>query len=133
VRAYPTGEATGDEGLLVNLELRYEFEPGLRVGAFVDHGEIRLHRNEWPGWQGANTRIRNRYGLSGYGVGVNWNQPGNFQVRASVAQRIGDNPGRDVNDNDSDGTKNASGSGCRESSTFDAQREQRVGQATAAE
>jgi hemolysin activation/secretion protein len=106
VRAYPTGEATGDEGLLATLELRYDFEPGLQVAAFVDHGEIRLHRNEWPGWQGANTRIRNRYGLSGYGIGVNWNQPGSFAVRASVAQRIGDNPGRDVNDNDSDGTKN---------------------------
>ena len=106
VRGYPTGEATGDEGLLVNLELRHEFQPGLQLAAFVDHGEIRLHRNEWVGWQGANTRIRNRYGLSAYGIGVNWNQPGNISVRASVAQRIGDNPGRDVNDNDSDGTKN---------------------------
>ena len=106
VRGYPTGEATGDEGLLVNLELRYDFEPGLQLAAFVDHGEIHLHRNEWPGWQGANTRIRNRYGLSAYGVGVNWNQPGNFSVRASVAHRIGENPGRDVNDNDSDATKN---------------------------
>jgi hemolysin activation/secretion protein len=106
VRGYPTGEAAGDEGLLLNLELRYDVQPGLQLAAFVDHGEVRLHRNEWAGWQGTNTRIRNRYGLSGYGVGLNWNQPGNFLVRASVAQRIGDNPGRDANDNDSDNTKN---------------------------
>ena len=106
VRAYPTGEAVGDEGLLLNLELRHDVQPGLQLAAFVDHGEVRLHKNEWPGWQGTNTRIRNRYGLSGYGIGLNWNQPGNFIVRASVAQRIGDNPGRDVNDNDSDNTKN---------------------------
>ena len=33
-------------------------------------------------------------------------QPGRFTARASVAHRIGDNPGRDVNDNDSDGTRN---------------------------
>lgn len=106
VRGYPTGEAAGDEALLLNVELRHDVQPGLQVAAFVDHGEIRLHKNEWAGWQGANTRIRNRYALSGYGVGLNWIQPGNFLVRASVAQRIGDNPGRDANDNDSDNTKN---------------------------
>jgi hemolysin activation/secretion protein len=106
VRAYPTGEATGDEGLLANLELRHDFGQGLQLAAFLDHGEIRLHRNEWDGWQGANTRITNRYGLSGYGIGLSWSQPGSFAVRASVAQRIGDNPGRDLNDHDSDGTKN---------------------------
>lgn len=103
VRAYPTGEAVGDEGFLANLELRYEFRPRLQLAAFLDYGHIRLHRYEWPGWQGANTRISNRYALSGYGLGVNWNQPGSFTVRASVARRIGENPGRDMNDNDSDG------------------------------
>ncbi len=106
VRGYPTGEAAGDEGLLLNLELRRDVQPGLQLAAFVDHGEIRLHRDEWAGWQGANARIRNRYALSGYGVGLNWNQPGNFLLRASVAQRIGDNPGRDADDNDSDNTRN---------------------------
>lgn len=106
VRGYPAGEAAGDEGLLLNLELRHDVQPGVQLAAFIDHGEVRLHRSEWPGWQGTNTRIRNRYGLSGYGIGLNWSQPGNFLVRASVAQRIGDNPGRDVNDNDSDNTKN---------------------------
>ncbi len=52
VRAYPTGEAIGDEGLLVNLELRHEFRPGLQLAAFLDHGQIRLHRNEWDGLAG---------------------------------------------------------------------------------
>lgn len=106
VRAYPTGEAVGDEGLLANLELRYDWGPSLQLAAFLDHGEIRLHRNEWPGWQGANTRISNRYGLSGYGLGLNLNRPASFSLRASIAHRIGENPGRDVNDNDSDGTQN---------------------------
>jgi hemolysin activation/secretion protein len=105
VRAYPTGEAVGDAGFLVNLELRHDIQPGLQLAAFLDHGQIRLHRYEWEGWQGANTHITNRYGLSGYGFGLSWNQPGSFSVRASIAQRIGDNPGRDVNDHDSDGTK----------------------------
>jgi hemolysin activation/secretion protein len=106
VRAYPQGEAPGDEGYLLNLELRYELNPSLQVAVFVDHGEIHLHRNEWAGWNGANTRIGNRYGLSGYGAGLSWSQPGNYLVRASLAFRMGDNPGRDVNDNDSDNTRN---------------------------
>jgi hemolysin activation/secretion protein len=106
VRAYPTGEAVGDDGLLANLELRYGFRPGMQFAAFLDYGHIRLHRYEWDGWQGANTLITNRYNLAGYGFGLAWNAPGSFSVRASVAQRIGENPGRDVNGNDSDGTKN---------------------------
>ena len=105
VRGYPTGEAAGDEGLLLNLELRYDLQPALQLAAFVDHGEIRLHKNEWAGWQG-NTSAGNRYALSGLGVGLNWNRPGNFLVRASLAQPIGENPGRDANGNDSDNTKN---------------------------
>lgn len=106
VRAYPQGEAPGDEGYLLNLELRHELSPSLQVAAFFDHGEIRLHRNEWAGWNGANTRIGNRYGLSGYGAGLSWSQPGNYLVRASLSLRMGNNPGRDVNDNDSDNTRN---------------------------
>jgi hemolysin activation/secretion protein len=106
VRAYPQGEAPGDEGFLLNLELRYELNPALQLAAFVDHGGVLLHRNAWAGWQGANTRIGNRYSLSGYGAGLNWSQPGGFLVRASLAFRTGDNPGRDMSDNDSDNTKN---------------------------
>ena len=105
VRGYPTGEASGDEGMLVNLELRYDVQPALQLSAFVDHGEIRLHKHEWPGWQGG-TGLSNRYGLSGLGVGLNWNRPGSFLIRASVAQPVGENPGRDANGNDSDNTRN---------------------------
>jgi hemolysin activation/secretion protein len=106
VRAYPTGEAAGDEGLLLSLELRYDIQPAVQLSAFIDHGQIWLHRNPWDGWQGTNTRISNRYALSGLGFAVNWNRPGNWLVRASVAMPIGENPGRDVNGNDSDNTKN---------------------------
>jgi len=106
VRGYPTGEAAGDEGVLFSVELRHDVRPGLQFAAFVDHGEIRLHRNEWPGWQGTNTRITNRYALSSYGVGLAWSEPGSFLLRASIARRMGDNPGRDANENDSDNTRN---------------------------
>ena len=106
VRAYPTAEAAGDEGLLINLELRYDLQPDLQLSAFVDHGEIRLHRNEWAGWQGTNPRITNQYGLSGFGIGLNWSLPRNLLVRASVARPLGANPGRDANGNNSDNSPN---------------------------
>lgn len=106
MRAYPTGEAAGDEGLMFNLELRYYLQPSLQFATFIDYGEVLLHKNEWPGWQGTNTRITNRYALSGLGLALNWHQPGNFLVRASVAHPIGENPGRDANENDADNTKN---------------------------
>ena len=103
VRAYPQGEAAGDEGLQLNLEMRRQLGHGFELSGFLDHGEIRLHRNEWTGWQGANTRIGNRYGLSGVGVALQYSSNA-VQIRATVAQPLGSNPGRDVHDNDSDGS-----------------------------
>jgi len=105
LRAYSSGEAVGDEGSLLNLELRHDIQSTLQLAAFLDLGEIRLHSNEWSGWQGANTRIGNRYGLSGFGIALNWNQPGDFLVQGSIAQVIGENPGRDVNGNDSENSR----------------------------
>lgn len=105
LRAYSSGEAVGDEGLLLNLELRHDIQSALQFVAFVGYGEIRLHKNEWPGWQGANTRIGNRYGLSDIGLALNWHQPGDFLIHGSVAQTIGENPGRDINGNDAENTR----------------------------
>ena len=105
VRAYPQGEAFSDEVMLLNLELRYQLTQSLQIAPFFDHGEARLHHNTWSGWQSGSTTIQNRYGLSGYGVGLNWSIPGNFAVRFGVAQRIGTNPGRGVNGLDADSAK----------------------------
>jgi len=105
VRAYPSGEAAGDEGALVNLEFRYDWQPGVQWSAFVDHGWVRLHRNTWAGWQGANPQLPNQYWLTGLGIGLQWSQPGELQIRASVAQRLGSNPGRDAVGNDADNTR----------------------------
>jgi len=102
VRAYPQGEAAGDAGLLLNLELRYEWSAALRLAGFVDYGEITLHKNEWTNWNGGYTGLRNRYSLAGYGLSVRWDQPGDFFLQASLASRIGRNPGRDSSGNDVD-------------------------------
>ncbi|MDO8436764.1 MAG: ShlB/FhaC/HecB family hemolysin secretion/activation protein [Nitrosomonadaceae bacterium] len=107
VRAYPQGEAFGDESMLLNLELRYNVTQTIQLAPFFDHGETRLHHNPWDGWQGSNTHIQNRYGLSGYGLGLNWSPPGGFLMRVGVAQRIGSNPGRSTSGLDIDSAKHS--------------------------
>lgn len=106
VRAYPQGEAPGDEGQVINLELRYDQNDALQFAAFLDYGRVRLHREEWANWQGTNPIAQNNYDLMGMGVGLNWSMPGQLQVKVALAKRIGNNPGRDpVTGNDSDGAQ----------------------------
>lgn len=101
VRAYPVNEALGDEGYLMNFELRYEVYEHVELVGFIDHGGITLHNDLWPN---ATEGVPNHYTLSGGGVGINWTVPGNFMIRGSIAQRIGSNPARSGDGNDSDGT-----------------------------
>ena len=89
-RAYPTGEAIGDEGYLFNLEARYLLSnlsdrvPGqMHLLAFVDVGSITIDRNPW--YVGDNKRS-----LSSAGVGAMWTDPGNFALRAYYAVKLGD-------------------------------------------
>ncbi|NJA08221.1 ShlB/FhaC/HecB family hemolysin secretion/activation protein [Methylococcaceae bacterium WWC4] len=101
IRAYPVNEALGDEGYLMNFELRYEVYEHVELVGFIDHGGITLHNDLWSN---ATEGVPNHYTLSGGGVGINWTVPGNFVIRGSVAQRIGANPARSTDGNDSDGT-----------------------------
>lgn len=89
VRAYPQGEAYGDEGYLINLEARYllpkfaERLPGeMHLIGFVDTGSVTINKNPWAA--GSNSRS-----LGAYGVGTSWGEPGNFLVRAYYARKLG--------------------------------------------
>lgn len=64
VRAYPQGEASGDIGNMLNLELSHNFTPQLQGVLFYDYGHIRVNRDEFLTTD--NTRT-----LAGAGVGVN--------------------------------------------------------------
>lgn len=102
VRAYPQGEAAGDQGVLTKLELRWAVSPMVQWVGFVDYGAIHQHTTTWTGWQGGNLRLPNSYALSAMGIGVNWMLPEQIALRASVATPLGSNPGRNVNGKDSD-------------------------------
>jgi len=98
VRAYPTGEAPGDSGYLATAELRYTFSlaaiPGLlQPVIFVDTGGVTISEN--PFIVGA---PNNRH-LSGAGLGLTWVRASDFQVKLSVATRLG-NERSTASDND---------------------------------
>jgi len=106
VRAYPEGEAAGDEALLARVEwvtpLRFSAMPGkaaLRV--FVDGGTVWIVDDTRDG--SADPGITNHYSLGGAGLGFNWNLPNRLSLSAYVATKIGNNPGRSANGNDADG------------------------------
>jgi hemolysin activation/secretion protein len=106
VRAYPEGEAAGDEALLARLEwarpLQVSAIPGqATIRAFVDTGSVWLVADQRGGL--ADPGIPNHYSLSGAGLGCNWNLPRGFSLSAYVATKIGDNPGRSAAGNDADG------------------------------
>jgi hemolysin activation/secretion protein len=80
VRAYPQGEAFGDEGRLATVEIRRNFIQGLQGVMFYDAGSIVINHN--PYLPGPNTRF-----LSGGGAGVNAELAG-VQIKAYLAKRF---------------------------------------------
>ena len=88
VRAYPTGEAAGDSGYLATAELRYAFGfaalPGVwQPFAFVDAGAVTINENPFL------VGVPNTRHLSGAGLGLTWVRASDFQVKLTVATRLG--------------------------------------------
>jgi hemolysin activation/secretion protein len=89
VRAYPEGEAYGDQGYILKGEIRLSLA-GLseRMGgqvhavAFVDHGHVSLNKNPWAG--GPNGRT-----LSATGVGLTWADAHGLVVKVAYAVKLG--------------------------------------------
>jgi hemolysin activation/secretion protein len=89
VRAYPQGEAFGDEGYLATLEARLllpqfvDQQAGqVHLIGFVDAGSVTVNKDPWDGSDNSRT-------LSGAGVGVNWIDDNNFSVKAYYAHKLG--------------------------------------------
>ncbi|SFU51903.1 Hemolysin activation/secretion protein [Polaromonas sp. YR568] len=80
VRAYPQGEASGDEGLRGTVELRHNVIPNVQATLFYDWGSVTINRNPF-GPAASNSR-----NLAGVGVGVNA-ALGPVQLRSSLAWR----------------------------------------------
>lgn len=80
VRAYPQGEASGDEGYKGTVELRQTLMPNLQGTLFYDFGSVRINKNPF-GAPASNSR-----NLSGVGLGLNASFD-KVQLRAAMAWR----------------------------------------------
>jgi len=106
IRAYPAGEATGDEGWLFIATLARRLSETFSASIFFDTGGIKQHNNTWDAWNILNPSQPNRYQLSGAGIGLDWQFARQVRLSASAALPIGSNPGRDANGNNADGGRN---------------------------
>ncbi|MFM7208833.1 MAG: ShlB/FhaC/HecB family hemolysin secretion/activation protein [Verrucomicrobiota bacterium] len=100
VRAYPSGEGSGDSGLFGSLEFRWQAADRWQLAAFGDAGQVRLNAN--PGFAGA--PADNRHGYAGYGATLTWQGPGSSVVRATWSRRADDNPNPSPTGADQDGS-----------------------------
>jgi hemolysin activation/secretion protein len=103
VRAYPTSEGAGSEGYLVTVELRKYLPHDLSVSTFIDHGQVTQNANNQKANGTGEISGLNIYQLTGYGASLNWQGPYNTNIKATYSHRMGSNPNRLANGNDSDG------------------------------
>ena len=90
VRAYPTGQGSGSQGVILKTELQYPYDQNFTFGPFLDVGFIKQYINTYTDWQG-NTRAKNDYSLAATGITGTYKY-NEFNVNGTLAYRIGDNP-----------------------------------------
>jgi len=98
VRAYPVGEAPGDAGQLMNVDLRLKLPVPSEYGTaqlsgFYDAGRITTHMNPWA-YSLLTATGENNYWLQGAGIELVYLYNNRLSLKGSWAHVIGDNPGR---------------------------------------
>lgn len=95
VRAYPVGEASADRGMILQTELRFRLQ-GTRLwggdvilSLHLDHGVAKINKVAQP------TDVENKRSFSGFGFGLSLGNEGDFIVRATVSDRVGESPQSD--------------------------------------
>ena len=104
VRAYPSGEASGDEGRKVSIDAKYNVKSGTQFGdiiasVFYDYGKIRQYKDTLD----ITMTTPNEYSLEGWGVALDLIAAGKYNVKVGWADAIGGNPGKTSSGNNSDG------------------------------
>jgi len=106
IRAYPAGEAFGDQGQIFNADIRYTLPLPVTWGAFqldglIDAGQITLQKHQTAAVNTATSL--NTYWLAGAGMGLNYSRGRKVSIRTCWAHVLGDNPGRSIAGNNADG------------------------------
>lgn len=92
VRAYPVSEGGGVAGHMINAELRWNFLPNYQLSGFYDYGYVH------------NSGSTKSYSLDGTGLELSWQSKYNFNVKATWAHRIRNNPNPTSTGHDQDGS-----------------------------
>ena len=101
VRAYPTGEGSGADGQLLQLELRHVTDSGLTLTGFYDWGIVmQYHDTQFPAAPKHNDLI-----YKGFGASVGYTTDDGVNIKATWARKQGNNPNPTQSGNDQDGTR----------------------------
>lgn len=92
VRAYPSSEAGGGNGVMGNIELRWQADPHLTLAGFYDIGHVTLY----PSKNLQDVTALNQYSLKGAGFSVAWQTSTGATLKVVWARRIGDNPSASI-------------------------------------
>jgi len=82
------------------LELRQRFDNGFTWTTFYDHGRVQANADN----NLSAPASPSAWYLQGVGLSMGWQSPKGIDIKASVAQRLGDNPAAQSNGRDNDGT-----------------------------
>ena len=110
VRAYPVGEASGDEGHIFSKELRYDHPRkisghNVQLLGFFDTGYMVSHNDSWNNAISSATG-NNKYWISGFGAGINISRQDIYTLHFTYSNTIGNNPGRTTTEKDADNKNN---------------------------
>ena len=109
IRAFPSGEASGDEGRKISFDLKYK--PGssyvnlfeeMQFGLFYDYGNIKQYKD----LLNINMTTPNKYSLKGWGAFLDMFSGNYYSMKLGVADSISGNPGKTSSGNNSDGKDN---------------------------
>lgn len=89
IRAYPSGAGMASNGQMLNLELRHRLENGLLLTGFYDWGHVAEMVNPDPS---APANLPNSYELKGFGLSAAYNFRNGASLKATWAQRDGNDP-----------------------------------------
>jgi hemolysin activation/secretion protein len=103
VRAFATGEGTGDSGAVLSLEMRFlppedwlgRVARDMVASVFYDYGIVRYRTDPKPN-ANATATDSNHGAYSGVGVGLSWVQPGEYALRFSLSSPVSGTPRSDT-------------------------------------
>ena len=108
VRAYPSGEASGDEGYKFTAELQANlfrlFNNNIFGSLFYDYGFIQQYKDP----SNITLTTPNKYSLSGWGVAFDFNPNQDFSFKLVLSKTIGSNDGKSNTGMNSDGRDDTS-------------------------